>query len=662
MENSMTQRQLAFYDWTADRRKRQLPDPPTEDEIRLSLAENNTSSPLSQIVCSPLNKGNLNILRTFAFTAIKRFDRSCRGCNFGIYAGSGQGKTYVVKQWAKTIGIPFVLVQSAGLDDTHQLFQEICAAFETATFEGRKFPKIVEHEKGLYRLPPCIVFFDEAHTLKKKLMTGGLLNAMESEDGQMAVKEPGAKGDIFTVDCRKVCWVGATTERGMLFDAFENRLGTAIEWHPAGPEQVAKIVKMKTDKAFDNNEINYRLPEDVCGLVAKYRRVPREAISFGVKMAQKKDMMDTWPWADVAAQVASDIGLDEYGMTHKQVMILTALGQRPIAQSRIHNIAKCRAEQVERYELPPLMDYSTTEGPLVVPVPGKGLCITEAGLAQLDQRKVEHKGRKITAEYFESKTRTVAKPKLPKINPSRLQRTVADVEFAGDYDDFDALCEAVADHKWSKGLNLDAWTIGALMIRHDTIVTMDKPDAMPESETPPPAPKPPKATKPVETKEIKTYDEGGRGKKQCPSCQKYVGARNAVCACGHEFNKPKPKPAPRSVGAAAAPLIRQPEPEVEQEYTPGRHVFCTVRQRTAIPAPATQPCPHKLESTDIAAVEEWAEKVRISCQREYGQWMMVSALRYYASGFYDVFSEEFETVKAHLNTIYAGEPGVGEDY
>ncbi len=34
---------------------------------------------------------------------------------------------------------------------------------------------------------------------------------------------------------------------------------------------------------------------------------------------------------------------------------------------------------------------------------------------------------------------------------------------------------------------------------------------------------------------VETFKEGGRGRKQCPSCQKFIGARNSVCACGHKF-------------------------------------------------------------------------------------------------------------------------------
>jgi len=235
---------------------------------------------------------------------------------------------------------------------------------------------------------------------------------------------------------------------------------------------------------------------------------------------------------------------------------------------------------------------------------------------------------------------------------------VADVEFKGEYTTFDALCKAVADSSWAKSLSLDAWTLGALMIQHDTIVTMDKPESMPETETPaiaaiPPVPtiphNPPQSTTSVE---IKTYDDGGRGKKQCPACKKYIGARNAICACGHEFSKaPATQPVqPKSVGAAAAPVRRVQEAEQPQEYTPGRHVLCTVRGRTEVPAGA---CPIKLTGTDIQTVEEWAEKVRIYCQRERSQWMMLSALKYYAREFYDIFGPDYAEISKNLEVIYA---------
>ena len=407
----MTQLMKAFFDPTLDRKHPSLPEAPSEDQIRTALSMNNEKCPLNEVVLSDDNIGNMRILRDFAFTSLKRFNRSLRGCNFGIYASSGQGKTYVVKQFAKTIGIPFVFVQSASISNTWDLFEQIKDAFSEHTFERdvlnngspSKCKPIVEwkneDDNTDFTIPPCIIFFDEAHLIPRKMMKGGLLNAMERDDGMMSIRAPGLKSDFKIVNCSNVCWIAATTERGMLFDALENRLGTAIEWHSAGVDEVASIIKMKMDA---DEELPFTMPEDVCKMVAKYRRVPREAISFAIKVILRRDIMPSYSWAEACDAVASDIGLDEWGFTKKQVMILSALGKRPIAESRLTGVAKCRIEQVQKYELPYLMSYDG-EGPYVVSVSGKGCCITEAGLKELDKRGIEHKGLKITAEHFESK-------------------------------------------------------------------------------------------------------------------------------------------------------------------------------------------------------------------------------------------------------------------
>lgn len=410
------QYQKVFFDYTEEREMPFLPLPPSEEQVRIALSQNNHSCPLNNIIVSDDNEGNMRTLRRFAFTAMKRFNRSCRGCNFGIYSTSGQGKTYIVKQWAKTIGIPFVFVQASSLTDTWSLFEQIRTQIENHEFHGdmlytppngnTKFPKIVEwrnDEDGTdYNVPPCIVFIDEAHLIPRKMMQGGLLNAMERDDGIMAVRPAGVKADALTVNMREVCWVAATTERGRLFDALENRLSTAIEWHPATSEQLAKIVKMRLDEYVANKELPFSMPDEACLSVAKYRRIPREAISFAQKVVQQKDMMPSDSWDEAIERIAKDIGIDDHGFTNKQVAILTALGQRPIAESRLASVAKCRDEQVQRFELPFLMSYDG-EGPLVVAVSGKGMAITVAGLKELDRRGIPHKGHRITAEHFESR-------------------------------------------------------------------------------------------------------------------------------------------------------------------------------------------------------------------------------------------------------------------
>lgn len=399
MSETQVQYMKVFWDSTRNRSLPDLPLPPTEDEIRLAISVNSQHCALNEIIHGEENEGNMRTLRRLAFTALKRHNHSCRGCNFGIYAQSGQGKTFVVKQFAKTVEIPLVFVQSASLSDTAMLFDMIgaeCDKIGTPLVPYKPTPDT----KADFTLPPVIVFFDEAHALPTKMMTGGLLNAMEPDDGLMVIKRGRSGGTL--VDCKDVCWVAATTEKGKLFDAFANRLGTDIEWRSAEAPQVARIVKQKLDRKAKSRELPFSMPLEACAIVARLRRVPREAINFAVKMIQQRDMLPSYSWDEAAAQVAQDIGLDEWGFTQKQIALLTAMGQRPIAEKRLPHVAKCRMEQLERFELPMLIDYSNG-GPLVVSVSGRGMCITAAGLRELDKRGIPHNGNKITAEHFEDR-------------------------------------------------------------------------------------------------------------------------------------------------------------------------------------------------------------------------------------------------------------------
>jgi hypothetical protein len=50
------------------------------------------------------------------------------------------------------------------------------------------------------------------------------------------------------------------------------------------------------------------------------------------------------------------------------------------------------------------------------------------------------------------------------------------------------------------------------------------------------APKKRKAAKASKPGEIKTFKEGGRGRRQCPKCEVYVGVRSTLCVCGYNFD------------------------------------------------------------------------------------------------------------------------------
>lgn len=259
---------------------------------------------------------------------------------------------------------------------------------------------------------------------------------------------------------------------------------------------------------------------------------------------------------------------------------------------------------------------------------------------------------------------------LPKIMPSRLQRVVSDTEFGTEFETFQQLCEAVAETQWAKSFDLNAMVIGALMVEHGTLTKVDKPASVelpvePEPEPEPVAEKPAKTSAANVEKVVKTYDEGGKGKKQCSACKKYVGLRTAVCACGHPF-------ALKTKAKAAEPDEEDDDVEYEEVQSTvassesmrqRRHVQQTGRIRIHTPAGA---CPHRLTGTDVSTVEEWAEHVRKTFLDRDGSWLTVPALKYFAREFIPMFNTsevvratgesmtpEYKAVCAALDQIYA---------
>jgi Holliday junction resolvasome RuvABC ATP-dependent DNA helicase subunit len=388
----------AFFDHTPDRRFPRLPDAPSDDAVRKYLISPNC--PLNEIIVSDQNRKNFESLQLMCFSVLRKWDRNPRGNNFGLYCPPGQGKTYMMKKVAATLRIIFVFVQSPSIDSNYTLFEAIRTECEQygCPLVSHKSPKGCD-----FFLPPMLVFFDEAHKLPLAMMKGGLLNAMEPDDSVMAVHEPGHRGNSFTVDCHNVCWSAATTDRGDLFDAFEQRLLNPIQWSPATLKELPVMVKAGLDRKLKEKEIEVEVPMEVCEIIATYQKIPRLAIHhFGMKVAQRKQFCPIDSWQKVCQDVAELLDLDDGGLSKRQIEILRALGQRPIAEDRLGNICGCRTKELQKFDLPGLSQYYDG-GPFIGTVSGRGVCITEGGLRQLEKRGISHKGERVTVEYFEKK-------------------------------------------------------------------------------------------------------------------------------------------------------------------------------------------------------------------------------------------------------------------
>jgi len=146
---------------------------------------------------------------------------------------------------------------------------------------------------------------------------------------------------------------------------------------------------------------------------------------------------------------------------------------------------------------------------------------------------------------------------------------------------------------------------------------------------------------------VTTYTEGGRGKKQCPECKKYVGAKTAVCFCEYKFEgstKPVPKP-----------LIKDIAKAEKENRLPINPMMLGCRHSIIAPAGA---CPCKLTSTEREHVEDWADRVRKTFHQQ-SLFLTLSGLIYFITQFYSYHSEEYNTVRNHLEDFLGHERSFG---
>jgi hypothetical protein len=146
---------------------------------------------------------------------------------------------------------------------------------------------------------------------------------------------------------------------------------------------------------------------------------------------------------------------------------------------------------------------------------------------------------------------------------------------------------------------------------------------------------------------VKNFEGPGRGRKQCPSCEIYIGVRSKECpGCNHSFQrKPKVKVVCTSIDKERKIQRRR---VTRKGMTPDENKGAySSTPRSLVWTPSGK-CPIKLESADKETVVAWMAKVR-----EYGMkandYFTSEALRYYVRYTYDIFSEEYKEACSHIN-------------
>jgi Holliday junction resolvasome RuvABC ATP-dependent DNA helicase subunit len=318
---------------------------------------------------SPFNKfvGNrkaLKKLSVVAYNALQRDNHRCNDIYFSLVGPPSAGKTTLVKLFAKTLKVPLIEISPRSIKNIDDFFYKIYVSLKE-----QEVP-LVELENLTYELPTCIVFIDEVHALKNNIIQG-LLKATEKFDAVL-VTESGYK-----INCRKACWIIATTDIGKVFDAFKSRFSN-IELQYLSKQEISQVVK--------NN--HPELPLDVCDLVSHYNpKIPRKALEFARYMILYKNMYEEKTWNEVAKEVAENEGIDEYGMHESSLRVLKFLNENgSIAIRRLEYLLGKKTEEIEKYILPALLT-GTDDNPPLVCITKSGLKITDDGVFELKKRQ-----------------------------------------------------------------------------------------------------------------------------------------------------------------------------------------------------------------------------------------------------------------------------------
>jgi Holliday junction resolvasome RuvABC ATP-dependent DNA helicase subunit len=323
---------------------------------------NNSISPFNKFVG---NRKAIKKLSVVAYNALQKDNHICNEIYFSLIGPPSAGKTTLVKLFAEILRIPLVEISPRSIKNIDDFFYKMYTSFKE-----QELP-LTQIGNMSYKLPASIVFIDEVHALKNNIVQG-LLKATEKNDA-ILITESGYK-----INCKKTCWIIATTDIGKIFDAFKSRFSN-IELTYLTKEEISKVVKINHPQISD----------DVCDLVARYNpMIPRKALEFARYMILYKNMYKEKSWDQVASEVADSEGIDELGMTDISIKVLKFLHANVrVASKRLEYLLGKKMDEIEKYILPTLICGNEQHPPLVAVTRG-GLKITDSGIEELRKRKI----------------------------------------------------------------------------------------------------------------------------------------------------------------------------------------------------------------------------------------------------------------------------------
>jgi hypothetical protein len=157
--------------------------------------------------------------------------------------------------------------------------------------------------------------------------------------------------------------------------------------------------------------------------------------------------------------------------------------------------------------------------------------------------------------------------------------------------------------------------------------------------------------------EVKTYNQGGKGKKLCLQCNKYVGAVTKICSCGFDFGAAKDAKKQAASDAIKAAFQQAQMSFGEKATINPAYLSLMAGCKSTVIAPAGQ-CPHKLESTEPEAIDDWIHKLRHTYSNK-AQFLTITGIIYYVHQFFDMFGPDYKKVRDHIENAIGSERDLG---
>lgn len=338
----------------------------SDQENRDLVDSTNSKSPFHGFIGNELAIKRLSLL---AFTALGSDYHICKQ-SFALLGPASTGKTTLAKMFSKILDLPFIEIHPQSVKSIDDLLDKIENVLKQSKIDDEATLKLV-YNKDRATLPPCIIFIDEVHDLSKKIVQG-LLKAVEPNDSSLETLD----GRI--IDTQYATWIIATTDRGLLFDAFDTRF-MKIMLQAYSRDQIAKILH------FNNPSWSF----EVCELASKYSsNIVREANQFAYEMINYSNMHPELSIYEVADEVAELNGIDPFGMSYQRLDVLRYLSVKGCtSRSNLAQAIQVKEEELEKFILPPLKTLTDDELPKITSS-SKGYKITDYGIKELEKREI----------------------------------------------------------------------------------------------------------------------------------------------------------------------------------------------------------------------------------------------------------------------------------